>query len=429
MSLIQRLKYIWKDKNQPILIKDQFKLRFEDLIKKNSLDLSKVKTGDVVSLVGNFDALTIITLIKLIEKKAIVVPLTEETSSQHEYFFKKSLSNILIKNNKIQRFKRKSNNLLNVLRKRGNPGLILFSTGVTGEPKAILHDFSYFLKRYNTPRPSFKTLSFLLFDHIGGINTLFHTLFNAGTIIAPKNRDIKYILDICRKHKIEVLPTTPTFLRMLAIGNYLRKFPKSVKIITYGTEMMDQSTLNLLCKSLPKVDFRQTYGLSEIGIVRVKSEKRNSLFMKIGGEGVKIKIEKNNLKVKSKYQMLGYLNARSPFDKDGWYNTNDIVTYKGGFIKIIGRSKDLINVGGLKFMSSDVEDIVLKFPNIFLVKVLGRKNPITGMHVELIVQPKKGAKISKKELYNYLSNKLPKHMFPRKISINKINVGHRFKKL
>ena len=53
---------------------------------------------------------------------------------------------------------------------------------------------------------------------------------------------------------------------------------------------MDQPTLDQLCTLLLKIDFRQTYGMSEIGIVRVKSESRNSLYMKVGGEGVETKI-------------------------------------------------------------------------------------------------------------------------------------------
>ena len=67
------------------------------------------------------------------------------------------------------------------------------------------------MKRFETPRPSLRTISFLLFDHIGGINTLFHTLFNKGTIVVPKSRDVYEVLKICAKHKVEVLPTTPTF--------------------------------------------------------------------------------------------------------------------------------------------------------------------------------------------------------------------------
>ena len=49
-----------------------------------------------------------------------------------------------------------------------------------------------------------------------------------------------------------------------------RKYPELLRIITYGTERMDQPTLDALCELLPDIDFRQNFGMSELGIVRVK---------------------------------------------------------------------------------------------------------------------------------------------------------------
>mgnify|MGYP002055701942 FL=1 len=101
------------------------------------------------------------------------------------------------------------------------------------------------------------------------------------------------MLDACKSHSVVVLPATPTFLRMMLLSGVLpSKLPETVKIITYGTERMDPHTLRELCRLLPDVDFRQTFGMSELGIVRVKSESSDSLFMKVGGEGVRIKVEK-----------------------------------------------------------------------------------------------------------------------------------------
>ena len=60
--------------------------------------------------------------------------------------------------------------------------------------------------------------------------------------------------------------------------------------------------------------------------------------------------------------MLGYLNAPSPFDSEGWYDTKDVVEEKNGLYKIMRRMSDIINVGGLKFMASEVERVALEFP-------------------------------------------------------------------
>jgi acyl-coenzyme A synthetase/AMP-(fatty) acid ligase len=131
--------------------------------------------------------------------------------------------------------------LIDELRAKEHAGLVLFSTGTTGRPKAILHDLRLFMQRFETPRPTLKTINFLLFDHIGGLNTLLHTLFNKGTVVAPKSRSVEDILDTCAEHEIEVLPTTPTFLRMMLMSGLIPDgVPKSLRIVTYGTERMDQ---------------------------------------------------------------------------------------------------------------------------------------------------------------------------------------------
>ena len=274
------------------------------------------------------------------------------------------------------------------MRDSAHAGLVLFSTGTTGRPKAILHDLTLFLKRFETPRPALRTLNFLLFDHIGGINILFHTLFNRGVAVAPEARTVASILDACGKYDVEVLPTTPTFLRMMLMSGAIPdRVPRCLKVITYGTERMDQPTLDELCKLLPEVDFRQTFGMSELGIVRVKSKARDSLFMKIGGEGVETRVLDNVLQIRSQSRMLGYLNAPSPFDAEGWYDTKDVVEADDGYYKVVGRVSDVINAGGLKFMASEVERVALQYPNVGLVKAYPKQNPITGEHVEMLVQP------------------------------------------
>lgn len=430
MEIIKRLSDIWDGIDYPFLIHEGNELRFSDIESQNPVDLSGVKAGDVVALIGDFNPASILTLLRLIDLDAILVPLTTDTRAQHEYFFESALVDVVIENGEaVRREHNETHELINELRRRETPGLVLFSTGTTGRPKAILHDLAFFLQRFSTPRPTLRTINFLLFDHIGGLNTLLHTLFNKGVVIAPQSRTVEAILDTCDEYGVEVLPTTPTFLRMMLMSGMVPdKVPASLRIITYGTERMDQPTLDELCQLLPDVDFRQTFGMSELGIVRVKSEARNSLFMKVGGKGVETRVVDDVLQIRSSSRMLGYLNAPSPFDAEGWYDTKDVVEERDGFYKVVGRIGDVINVGGLKFMPSEVERVALAYPNVSMVKAYAKNNPITGQHVEILVQAVDGAEVDQAGFKTHMKEALQPHMQPKRFKFGDVSVGHRFKK-
>lgn len=430
MNVVEKLTELWRDIDYPFLVHSSGELRFSEIAERKAVDVSEVKSGDVVALIGDFDPRSILTLLQLIDKNVILVPLTVDTRAQHEYFFESALVDVVIEDEEVKRITHsRKHEFIDSLRSKEKAGLVLFSTGTSGRPKAILHDLTLFMQRFETPRPTLKTINFLLFDHIGGLNTLLHTLFNKGTVVAPKSRSVEDILATCAEHEIEVLPTTPTFLRMMLMSGLIpESVPKSLRIITYGTERMDQPTLDALCELLPNIEFRQTFGMSELGIVRVKSESRDSLFMKVGGEGVETRVVDNVLEIRSQTRMLGYLNADSPFDGEGWYNTKDIVEEKDGYYKVTGRRSEVINVGGLKFMASEVERVALQYENVELVKAEAKPNPITGQHVELTVQSAKNNEVDKTGLKTFLAEQLPNHMMPKRIKVACISVGHRYKR-
>ncbi|MDA9662051.1 fatty acid--CoA ligase family protein [bacterium] len=431
-KLFIKLSKKYKKEKKNFIIHRDYKISFKDLFEKNSNILKDISEGSVVAIIGDFSASTINILIRLIDLKTIIIPLTKENRPNHEYFFEQASVDYVIENNKITKLKNpKKNSLLEKFRLTKSPGIVFFSSGTTGRPKAILHDLNIFLKRYSEPRPAYKTLNFLLFDHIGGLNTLFHTLFNKGQVVIPYARTVSEIINDIEKYKVELLPTTPTFLRMLVMDDELNtKRLKSLKVITYGSEMMDENTLLRLNKILPNVKFKQTYGMSEISILRVKSENNKSLWIKIDSDELEIKISRKVLFIRSKIKMFGYLNNKSPFDKNGWYNTNDLVEKKGQFIKIVGRSKQIISIGGLKILPSEIERIALQHPLIKDVKAKGVSNPITGQHIEIVCEPKKKVKpdIFRQKLRSHFDLNLDPAIKPIKIIIKKIEISHRFKK-
>lgn len=434
MSLLQQLLKVWSNPDAPFLVGPGESLTFaavQNSIQRNPL--KGISAGDVVALIGDFTPKSIAALFQLIDLGAVIVPLTTETQADHNYFFETSSANWVLHAETGELKARQPSlvhPLIKQLRSQVHGGLVLFSTGTTGRPKAILHDLAVFMRRFETPRPSLITLNFLLFDHIGGLNTLFHALFNKGLVVALKARTVREVLKACSDHGVEVLPTTPTFLRTLLLSGHLpNAVPQSLRVITYGTERMDQPTLSALCDLLPGVDFRQTFGMSELGILRVKSEARNSLYMRIGGEGVETKVEEGCLFIRSASRMLGYLNAPSPFDENGWYNTHDLVEQKGDLIKVVGRDTEVINVGGLKFVASEVERVALEFPHVAHVKATARNNPLTGQHVEMALELHDEQAFEGVDAFlAFLASRLPRHMVPRRVRLGSLSVNHRFKK-
>lgn len=268
------------------------------------------------------------------------------------------------------------------LREQGHPGLVLFTSGYTGEPKAALHDCTRLLEKYRTRRHRLRTLVFLLFDHIGGIDTLLQALANGSTLVIPADRSPEGVCRTIARHRVEVLPASPSFLTLLLLSEAHRRHDlSSLRYITYGAEVMPQATLDRLARQFPGVTLLQKYGLTELGTLRSHSRANDSLWVRIGGEGFRTRVVDGLLQIKADSSMMGYLNAPSPFTPDGWFMTGDAVEVDGEYVRILGRASDLINVGGRKVYPGEVESIVQEVENVAEVAVYGERHPFTGQIV------------------------------------------------
>lgn len=284
--------------------------------------------------------------------------------------------------------RRASHPFYSVLRERGHPGLVLFSSGSTGKSKAAVHDLAGILEKFKTPRHSLRAISFLLYDHIGGVNTMLYTLSNAGCMVTVRDRSPDAVLGAIERHDVALLPTSPTFLNLVLLSEaYQRHDLSTLETVTYGTEPMPESTLKRFHELFPAITLLQTYGLSEVGILRSKSKSSDSLWVKVGGEGFETRVVEGILQIKARSAMLGYLNAASPFTEDGWFNTNDAVEVEGEYIRILGRVSEIINVGGEKVYPAEVESVIQDMDNVAAVTVHGERNPITGQIVCARVTP------------------------------------------
>ncbi len=390
------------------------------------LDRRELSAGAVVALRGDFTPQAVALLLALIDRRAIVVPLTEAAEVHRAEFLDiaEVEVEIAVDDADVSTWTTRdvtvANPLNQQLRAAGEPGLVLFSSGSTGKSKAALHNFTGLLEKFKVQRQRMVTLTFLLLDHIGGINTLLYTLSNGGTVVSVQTRNPDVICRAIERHRVEMLPTSPTFLNLLLISEAYQRYDlSSLRLVTYGTEVMPASTLQRVHERLPHVKLQQTYGLSELGILRSKSKDSGSLWVKVGGEGFETKIVDGILWIRAQSAMLGYLNAPSPFDADGWMNTGDMVEVDGEYIRILGRKSEIINVGGQKVYPAEVESVLLQMPNVKDAVVIGEQNPITGQIVTAslnLFEPEEPAAL-RKRLREFCRDRLPAFKVPAKVEI------------
>ena len=351
----------------------------------NVMESKNIRQGAVAVLEADYSPDSIALFLAIIEHGCVLVPITSSVGAQKPEFIEIAQGEVSfeIDEDDDVRIKDLPNSadheLYGELGQLRHPGIVFFSSGSTGKSKAAVHDMMRILEKFKAPRHSYSTIPFLLFDHIGGVNTLLYTLSNSGYIVTAHDRSPDAVLALVEKYRIELLPTSPTFINLILLSEaYKRHDISSLKIVSYGTEPMPQSTLKRFHELFPEIRLLQTYGLSELGILRSKSKSSDSLWVKVGGEGFQTRVVDGILQIKAHSAMVGYLNAQSPFTEDGWFNTGDSVEVNGEYMRILGRKSEMINVGGEKVHPTEIEDVIQEMDNVAEVTVYGEKNPIMG---------------------------------------------------
>jgi long-chain acyl-CoA synthetase len=425
---------IWKDR---VFLYRWLKERV--LYWQDQIRLNEIEHGSVVILEADFSPNAVALFLALIETRCILVPLTRSVEMKKKEFIEIAQGEIkfTIDDDDSAKVSHLGNHadhpLYEKIRDLDHPGLILFSSGSTGKSKAALHDLTGLLEKFKTRRYPQRSISFLLYDHIGGVNTMLHILSNGGALITVQDRSPDAVLAAVEKYRAELLPTSPTFINLILLSEaYKRHDLSTLKTVTYGTEPMPESTLKRFHELFPEIKLQQTYGLSEVGILRSKSRSSDSLWVKIGGEGFETRVVDNILQIKAQSAMLGYLNAPSPFTDDGWFITGDEVEVDGEFMRILGRRSELINVGGEKVYPAEVESVIQSIPNVSEVSVYGEKNPITGSIVCALITlvEAENEQQARVRIKKACANNLPRFKVPVRITFT-VDDQHseRFKKM
>lgn len=323
--------------------------------------------------------------------------------------------------------------LFAALRDRKAAGLVLFSSGTSGAPKAMVQDLSALLATYAERRPNgLPVLAILGFDHIGGLNTLFGCLAAGAPLVVPAANSPAVVTGAIARHRVAVLPASPTFLNLLLVsGEAMAHDLSSLRVITYGAEPMPESLLVRLKAAFPRVRFIQTFGTSETGITRTESPEAGSTFLRFEDPNLEWKIIDDELWLRSRTQVAGYLNASNErFTADGWFRTGDKVEQgPNGTLRILGRMGEMINVGGEKLMPAEVESVVLGIAGVADCRARGEPHSLTGQTVVVdVVTALADHEALRSAIRTACRERLARHKIPTRVTFVPSVSGERMKK-
>jgi acyl-coenzyme A synthetase/AMP-(fatty) acid ligase len=394
---------------------------------RDLLTAEGVRAGSVVVLLGDFTPNAIATELALFELGCALVPLRSQDETRHDELCELSEAEWVVAaggdgSTVVRRTGvRAQSQLYRDLAEAGSPGLVLFSSGTSGVPKAALHDADQLLSKFERPARPVSMLAFLLFDHVGGINTMLHSLLNGGCLVTVPSLTPDSVGAAIEEHRVELLPTSPTFLNMFLLSRVDERYDvSSLQVVSYGSEPMPELTLKTMRTRMPQVKLHQTYGMTEIGIPVSKSRSSDSLWMKFVGDNCEYRVRDGMLEVRTATAMLGYLNAPSPFTPDGWMVTGDEVDVDGEWFHVRSRRSELINVGGQKVFPVEVESVLEEMDGVEEAVVSAEPSPLTGHLVCATVRLAEDEPLPefRKRLRRYCRERLPRYMIPQKVLIS-----------
>ena len=299
--------------------------------------------------------------------------------------------------------------------KKNDTQAVVFSSGTTGSPKGAELTFNNFYQNSIIWNNNFKFkeediyLNLLPLNHVGGLCIMFRALYNN---FAVKIED--YSLNFLNSFEDKGCTYTslvPAMLYDLIENNLSHKFYLFKKIILGGSKVSPR----LLSKAIKlKLSIYAVYGMTEtcsaIAGVKITQSNYNNIKYK-PFKNVDITVENSKIIINSPTVMKKYNNN----NKISNFYTSDIGKLdKRGNLIVKGRSDGVIISGSENFSSDKIEKVINQIAEVKKCSVIGINDMRLGQKIIAFVETDIHS-LDKEYIYNAISNKIPKKMFPKHI--------------
>lgn len=341
-----------------------------------------------------------------------------------------------------------------------DPAAILYSSGTTGVPKGVVLTHGNILFNVESKRKYCEissddiALLHIPLAHCYGQNDILNSMINVGaTVLLTQNFELRMILENIRDHNVTMLYSVPTVFTLMLRSFYLVKdFQEHFSSVRYcfsGAALMPPKTAQEWKTLLGQVIY-EGYGLTESSPFACYNHADQYRQGSIGSpiDGVEMKIvdietgqekpvgQVGEILIKGPNVMLGYWNMVEETEQaivDGWLKTGDVGKRDDeNYFYIVDRIKDMINVGGQKVFSAEVENVLCRHSAISEAVVFAGHDEMMGERVQAMVVLMPETKLTVKEVVAFCRPLLADYKLPTIIDfvqeIPKCNAGKYLKK-
>ena len=319
-----------------------------------------------------------------------------------------------------------------------NKALILFTSGTTGSPKAVVHSFRSLISRFtlnnifigtNTLTNSLCLLPFH-FGH-GLIGNCLSVLFNNGHLYILENNlaNLSNIDTYLKKYNITFLSSVPSLWKSILKLRPDISDPINLKRIQIGSAPLSSTLWEQVVEWSKGKEVINAYGITETANWAAGASSidkiEDGLVGKMWGGFMALLNTKNEITtfgegeiiLKTPSLMTEYFKNKeltSNVFNNGWYKTGDIGYLENDIMKIIGRSKNEINRAGLKINPEELDTLIEKHNLIHEACAFGAPDDILGEKVYVAVVPLEKNKIKPETMKAWLSDKISQEKIPER---------------
>jgi long-chain acyl-CoA synthetase len=263
-------------------------------------------------------------------------------------------------------------------------------------------------------------------------------------VLVPDPRDLQGLIRTMRRAQVETMTGVNTLFNALLNKPEFAALDFGKLKFAIGGGAAVQSAVAMRWREITGTDLVEGYGLTEASPVvclnPVGSPKIGTVGLPLPSTEVAIRDDQGNdlpigeageVCARGPQVMQGYWHhhdeSKLVLTEDGWLRTGDIGAFDAeGFLKILDRKKDMVNVSGFKVFPNEVEDVVAQHPGVLESAVIGVADPHTGQGVKLFVV-KRDPALTEADLTKFAREQLAAYKVPKVIvfvdSLPKSNVG------